>query len=43
MSSVAELFGNPVIPTLTGWRDIVAEQRCPYIGNRCYKVRKSAP
>ena len=43
MSSVAELFGNPVIPTLTGWRDIVAEQHCPYIGNRCYKVRKSAP
>ncbi len=43
MSSVAELFGNPVTPTLTGWRDIVAEQRCPYIDNRRYKVRKSAP
>ena len=43
MSSVAELFGNPVTPALAGWRGIVAQQRCPYINSRCYKVRKSAP
>lgn len=43
MSSVEELFGNPVTSTLVDWRDIVAEQRCPYIDNRCYKVRKSQP
>ena len=43
MSSVAELFGNPVNPTVARWRDIVSEQRCPYIDGRCYKVRKSAP
>lgn len=43
MSSVAELFGNPITAALSGWRNIVAEQRCPYIDDRCYKVRKSAP
>ena len=43
MSSVAELFGNPVTPALAGWRDIIAEQSCPYTNSRCYKVRKSAP
>ena len=43
MSSVVELFGNPVTAALSEWRNIVTEQRCPYIDNRCYKVRKSAP
>ncbi len=43
MSAVAELFGNPVTSMLAGWRSIVAEQHCPYINSRCYKVRKSAP
>ena len=42
MSSVVELFGNPVTAALSEWRNIVTEQRCPYIGSRCYKVRKSA-
>ena len=43
MSSVAELFGNPVTAALSGWRNIVADQHCPYTNSRCYKVRKSAP
>ena len=43
MSSVAELFGNPVTVDLPGWYDTIVGQHCPYINSRCYKVRKSAP
>lgn len=43
MSNVVELFGNTTNQQSLDWSKIVAEQRCPFINKRCYKVRKSDP
>lgn len=43
MNKVVELFGNNVAKKGTKWRRIVAAQGCPFIGKRCFKVRKSDP
>ncbi len=44
MSKVLELFGqstSSVAPA--NWHEIVSAQKCPFLGKRCYKVRKSDP
>lgn len=43
MSSVVELFGQPAAKQGEDWSRIVREQQCPFLGKRCYKVRKSDP
>ncbi len=43
MNAVVEIFGNPIGHSDKNWNDIVQEQSCPYIGARCFKVRKSEP
>lgn len=43
MNTIAELFGRSVKMTEADWQQILSDQRCPFIGRKCYKVRKSAP
>jgi hypothetical protein len=43
MSEIAELFGYATTETQVDWRTVVGEQRCPFLGRVCYKVRKSDP
>lgn len=42
MKTVVELFGRDVSDTSLPWAEIIAEQICPFLGKRCYKVRKSS-
>lgn len=42
-NKVIELFGNSVAQRNVNWGQVVADQQCPFIGRRCYKVRKSDP
>lgn len=42
MSNIIELFGKGV-DSEQDWASIVAGQQCPFLGKRCYKVRKSHP
>ena len=41
--TIAELFGHPTSTSDLDWTSIVQEQHCPFLGRRCYKVRKSDP
>lgn len=43
MSKVVELFGISAKRNETNWQDLVASQKCPFLGKQCYKVRKSDP
>lgn len=44
MSKVVDLFGIDVAASPdVDWPKIVGEQKCPYVGKRCFKVRKSQP
>ena len=43
MSAVIELFGYSAASEGKDWTGIVRQQHCPFIGKRCYKVRKSSP
>ena len=43
MSAVVELFGRSSVESQEDWNKIVEEQKCPFLGKRCYKVRKSDP
>ena len=43
MSAVVELFGLRGADNTVDWDTVVSEQQCPFLGNRCYKVRKSDP
>lgn len=43
MSKVLELFGNAADAPGVNWPHTVSEQNCPFLGKRCYKVRKSNP
>lgn len=43
MSKVLELFGNSTAIDKFNWKDILSEQQCPFLGKKCYKVRKSNP
>lgn len=43
MSKVVELFGISTERREENWSQIVQEQTCPFLGKKCYKVRKSDP
>jgi hypothetical protein len=43
MSNVVELFGHSLGDLGGNWATIVEQQQCPFLGKRCYKVRKSDP
>lgn len=44
MSKVLELFGVPTkAKPKQNWRQIVSRCRCPFLGRRCLKNRKSSP
>jgi hypothetical protein len=43
MSKVVELFGRSAAEPGRSWKTIVQQQQCPFLGKRCYKVRKSDP
>lgn len=43
MSRVLEFFGRSTQQERDDWHEIVSNQICPYLGRRCYKVRKSDP
>lgn len=43
MSSVVELFGQSATKPEKNWKTIIQQQQCPFLGKRCYKVRKSDP
>lgn len=43
MSKVVELFGLAGDAVGINWPEVVTEQKCPFLGKRCYKVRKSNP
>tara|TARA_B110000977_G_scaffold199504_1_gene287095 strand:- start:809 stop:1660 length:852 start_codon:yes stop_codon:yes gene_type:complete len=43
MSRVLEFFGRSTKQAHDDWPDAVSKQTCPFLGKRCYKVRKSDP
>lgn len=43
MSKVLELFGHSSRRPGADWQTIVEGQQCPFLGRKCYKVRKSDP
>jgi hypothetical protein len=43
MSDVVELFGRSSEEPGQRWASIIRQQQCPFLGKRCYKVRKSDP
>ncbi|MCS6940153.1 MAG: NotI family restriction endonuclease [Roseiflexaceae bacterium] len=43
VSRIAELFGYSTNQKGIDWQKIVSEQKCPFLGKKCYKVRKSDP
>lgn len=43
MSKVAEIFGRSAGEKRRDWVRIIQRQQCPYLGEKCYKVRKSDP
>ncbi|MDJ0532917.1 MAG: NotI family restriction endonuclease [Xenococcaceae cyanobacterium MO_207.B15] len=43
MSKVIELFGYSTKKENDNWEQIIQEQKCPFLGKTCYKVRKSDP
>lgn len=43
MSKVVELFGISAKAKDVRWGSVVSSQQCPFLGKRCYKVRKSSP
>lgn len=42
MSDIVELFGKNTSLDIN-WKDLVEKQVCPFLGSKCYKVRKSQP
>lgn len=43
-NKITELFGYAAeIKSGVDWAEVVAEQRCPYLGRKCLKIRKSRP
>lgn len=43
-NKIAELFGHAAqIDSPLDWAKIVAGQQCPYLGRKCWKIRKSQP
>ncbi len=43
MNKIVELFGHYTGKRDIDWNQVVAEQQCPFLNKRCYKVRKSDP
>lgn len=43
MNKVLELFGHSTHMSHKEWGEIVEKQHCPFLGRRCFKVRKSDP
>ncbi|MCC3407088.1 MAG: hypothetical protein JGK17_16130 [Microcoleus sp. PH2017_10_PVI_O_A] len=43
MNKINELFGHSIGRHSENWQKIVEEQQCPFLGKKCYKVRKSDP
>lgn len=43
MSRVIEFFGQSTCKEHSNWKQVVETQQCPFLGKRCYKVRKSDP
>ena len=43
MSRVVELFGLPTSNAREHWSAVVQDQACPFLADRCVKVRKSQP
>jgi hypothetical protein len=43
MSGIVELFGHSAKAAGQDWQIIIAQQQCPFLNRRCYKVRKSDP
>ena len=43
MSKVIELFGHSAEKQGQNWNQVVGQQQCPFLGKKCYKVRKSDP
>jgi hypothetical protein len=44
MTKIIDLFGHDTTaPTALDWKSVVAEQHCPFVEKKCYKVRKSQP
>lgn len=41
--NVLELFGISTSEGKTDWSSVVAKQHCPFIGRKCWKIRKSQP
>ena len=41
--AVAELFGRSSAKKRGAWKKIVKKQECPFLGKKCYKIRKSDP
>ena len=43
MNKVVELFGKAADAPGIDWQNEIEDQQCPFLGKRCYKVRKSNP
>jgi hypothetical protein len=43
MGRVLEFFGTSTSDHDANWNEIVTVQRCPYMGRKCIKTRKSDP
>lgn len=43
MSKILELFGHTTQNAGHDWSNVVAEQRCPFVDSKCFKVRKNEP
>lgn len=43
MNAIVELFGHSANGQRKDWSRVVREQQCPFLGKKCYKVRKSDP
>jgi len=43
MSAVVELFGTSAEKRGVDWNKLIEQQQCPFLGKRCYKIRKSDP
>src|SRR5438552_3593316 len=41
-TKVAELYGLPTFQP-ANWKDVAAEQQCPFLNRKCLKNRKSEP
>lgn len=41
MNRVVELFGHSPKEPHKNWKATIRQQQCPFLGKRCYKVRKS--